>query len=467
MFVLAQGEHIYGFEGTGAQTLFMAGFGGLVLVAALLLKVSLRYWLLAGVLFATALTAPVDPFRREYVQTWLFSVQIKRAEIHLAFGVLLSLMVFFQRGVSASIFTFQGVMVLIMGLYAGFVQFVHKTPNEAIQTLLFCLATVPCLMVAVPQLCKDSDGCMKIARTIMWVSVIWTFCCSVQFILDPRKLLNLQGRFWGMLANAQQAAVLVGPFAVVALWLLLNDPKKRNKMLWIALIAINLLFLAWTGSRTGAMMFVVGASFVLYVRIGQAVLLLPVAALMLWGLFALAIELKIYENLERLVSTENTRSGVWTNMWNTAMENPLLGVGFDDAGGSENSYLLGFASYGVGYFLLTITLLLGSMIVCGKALIGRKFVNPIDRGIIDLFIAMNAMYFAGSFFEGYMLGRSSCSQVLLMFIAGMLPYISGRIAEGRFEHAHRTDDDLIDHDLANGYGDEVAHRAHGDAEPAR
>lgn len=467
MFLLAQGEHLYGFEGTSAKTIFMVGFGGLVLVAALMLRVSLRYWLLAGVLFATALTAPVDPFKKEYVQTWLFAVQLKRAEIHLGLGVLLSMMVFFQRGVSASSFTFQGVMVLIMGLYAGVVQFVHKTPIEAIQTVLFCLATVPCMIVAVPQLCRDSEGCLKIVRTIMWVSVIWTFCCSVQFILDPRKLLNLQGRFWGMLANAQQAAVLVGPFAVASLWLLLNDPKKRNKMLWIALIAINMLFLAWTGSRTGAIMFIIGATFVLYVRIGQAVLLLPVAALMLWGLFNLAIQLKIYENLERLVSTENTRSVVWSNMWNTALENPLLGVGFDDAGGSENSYLLGFASYGFVYFLFTIALLLGSMFVCARVLMGRKFVSAVDRGIIDLYIAMNAMYFAGSFFEGYMLGRSSSSQVLLVLIAGMLPYISERITEGRFEYAHRADEDLIDHELALEYGEDHHQPPHGDIEPAR
>lgn len=462
MFVLAEGEHIYGFEGTGAQTIFMAGFGGLVLVAALLLRVSLKYWLLAGVLFATALTAPVDPLRNEYVQTWLYSVQMKRAEIHLAFGIILTLLVLLQRGVSASLITFQGVMVLIMGIYAGLVQFVHKTPSDAIQTVLFCLATVPCMIISVPQLCRDQDGCLKLIRTIMWVSVLWTFCCSVQFILDPRKLLNLQGRFWGMLANAQQAAVLVAPFAVSALWLLFNDPKKRNKMLWIALIAINLLFLAWTGSRTGAMMFIVGVTFVLYARIGQAVLLLPVAALMLWGLFALAIELKIYENLERLVSTENTRSGVWTNMWNNAMENPLLGVGFDDAGGSENSYLLGFASYGVGYFLMTVVLLLGSMFVCWRVLLGRRYVGTFDRGLIDLFLSFNAMYFAGSFFEGYMLGRSNCSQVLLIFAAGLLPYISERIAAGREERLHRSDDEIMDYELAESYGEGDHHH---DVEP--
>ncbi|MBY0311427.1 MAG: O-antigen ligase family protein [Phycisphaerales bacterium] len=461
MFGLAQGEHIYGFEGTGAQTIFMAGFGGLVLVAALLLRVNLRFWLLAGVLMASALTAAVDETKTGYVQTWIVGVQLRKAEIHLAFGVMLSILMLFQRGFSASSLTFQGVVVLLMGLYAGLLQFVHKdNPMDAVQTVLFYLATVPCLLMIVPQLAKDSEGCLALIRTIMWVSVIWTFCCSVQYVLDPRKLLNLQGRFWGMLANAQQAAVLCAPFAVCAVWLLLNDPKKRTKLLWIALIAINLLFLTWTGSRTGALMFIVGVTFVLYARIGQAVLLLPVAALMLWGLFTLAIELKIYENLERLVSTENTRTAAWESMWNNAMQSPLLGVGFDDAGGSENSYLLGFASYGIVYFLLTIALLLGSMFICWRLLLGRRFVDTLDRGLIDLFISMNAMYFAGSFFEGYMLGRSNCSQVLLLFIAGMLPYLDHKIAEGREERATRVSDEHVEYEYEGQYEEDQGRNVH-------
>ncbi len=461
MLTLAAGEHLYGFEGTQAQTIFMAGFGGLVVVAALLLRVNLRFWLLAGVLMASALTAAVDETKTGYVQTWMVGIQLRRAEFHLAFGIVLSVLMLFQRGLSVSMFTFQGVMVLLMGMYAGLLQFVHKdNPMDAVQTVLFYLATVPCLLVIVPQLAKDSDGVFKLIRTIMWVSVLWTFCCSVQYVLDPRKLVNLQGRFWGMLANAQQAAVLCAPFAVCAIWLLLNDPKKRNKILWIALIAINLLFLAWTGSRTGALMFVVGVTFVLYARIGQAVLLLPAAALMLWGLFTLAVELKIYENLERLVSTENTRTAAWASMWNNALQSPLLGVGFDDAGGSENSYLLGFASYGIVYFLMTLALLLGSMFICWRVLLGRRFVGRVDRGIIDLFIGCNAMYFAGSFFEGYMLGRSNCSQVLLLFIAGILPYIDRQIAIGREERAHRVAEEFGDIEYDGSYGED-----HQDAEP--
>lgn len=430
-WTLAVGEHLYGFEGTTAEIIFIGGFALVVIIAALMLKISIRHWLITGALFATALTAPVALNKTEYVQTWLLSVQIRRAEIHLAFGVLLTLTVLFRGGFAAAHVPFQGIMLLIMGLYAGALQFVHVDVTGATQTILFVLATIPCMIVAVPLLARDYDGCIKLLKTMMWVSVVWTFCCSVQFVLDPRALLNEQGRFWGMLANAQQAALLVSPLAITSLWMLLNDPQKRTKVLWTGLLAINLLFLVWTGSRTGALSFVVGASFVLYSRIGKAVLLLPVAALLVWGLFTLAVELKIYENLERLVSTENTREQVWTNMLTNALENPLIGVGFSDAGGSENSYLLGFASYGIAYFLMTIILLLGSMWLCFNLLRGRNYLEPQHRTLVDLFIGFNAMYFASAMFEGFMLGRSSTMQTMLLIFAGIGVWLKEEIAYQR------------------------------------
>src|SRR5207237_1186026 len=79
-----------------------------------------------------------------------------------------------------------------------------------------------------------------------------------------------QGRFWGMLANAQQAAIFCAPLAIIALWLLLNDESRRARVLWFTLLAINMLFLAWTGSRTGAMLCVLGRVFGLYARLGRA-----------------------------------------------------------------------------------------------------------------------------------------------------------------------------------------------------
>ena len=198
----------------------------------------------------------------------------------------------------------------------------------------------------------------------------------------------------------------------------MHDPKKRAKILWVALLAINMLFLVWTGSRTGGLMFVVGLMAVLYARIGKAVLLFPVAALVVWGLMLLAVYLDIGANLERLVSLENTRQGVIAGQINAILERPLTGVGWrGESIGTENSYLGGFAGYGIVYFLLTLGLTLTCMWQCFRLTTRRRWLPPEQRPLVDLYCAFNAMYFAGAGFEGFILARAAPQVMLPLFSA--------------------------------------------------
>ena len=415
---LAQ-QHIYGFEGRTAEVIFIAGFSALLVVAALLMKISFKHWLIAGALFATALTAPVDDLKTHYLATWMQPVQLQRASIHLALGVLLSIMMLVQGGASTQILPASSVLLLAIGLLAGLLQFVHEDAGSALQSLAFALATIPCMIAVVGRLTRDYDGCLRMIRVLMWVSVIWTFCCSVQFVVNPKLLVNNTGRFWGMLANAQQAAVFCAPLAVAALWLLLNDPHRRTKILWLALTAINLLFLAWSGSRTGALMLVIGSMGVLYARVGQAVLLLPVAGLVFWALYGLSDSLQIGANLERFSSIDDTRGWVWKAQIETALANPLIGAGWADAGGSESSYFGSFAGYGIGMFLLVLLLLGVSVWGCIKLLVARRSMPRHLQSLADLYGGFVAMYFAGAAFEGYILARSAATSVMFLMFAGI------------------------------------------------
>lgn len=459
-------QYFYGFEHTTAVKIFMVGFAGLAFVAALLLRMSLKNWVIAGILFAAALTAPLNVEQTAYVQTWLLPVQKLRAEIHLGLGIVLTLLVLFSGRINASRVPIQGLFMLALALYAALMMFIHATPSEALQSVGFALATIPCFLVASPALTRDFEGCLRMLRTIMWVSVIWTVCCSVQFVINPRYLLNINGRFWGMLANAQQAAILVAPFAMVALWLFLNDVQKRTKPLWVALLAINLLFLLWTGSRTGALMFLVGAMFVLYTRLGKAVIFLPVGGLVAIGLYTLAEELQIMSNVERLVSTDNTRGDVWQAQIRSFMESPFIGVGWGETGGSESSYLGGAAGYGIGFFGIIVLFLLWSVWMCFRFTVSRRLLPKHERPLVDLFIAWNACYFAAAAFEGFMLGRSSTPQVMMLMFAGIGVYLKEQMAAaraaGRTVHdedadawAAGGDDGIVDENASEAYGFET------------
>ncbi len=424
--ILAQ---FYGFEYSGAVKLFMAGFGGLALLAALMIRLSAIQWILAAMLFFTCLTAPVNYERTQYLQTWMLPVQMQRANAHLALGVLLTLVVVMTNRLHMSLVPAQGLFVVAIGLFAGMLQFIHDTPMEALQSLGFAMAVMPCMLFASPSVCRSYDGCIKMLRAIMVVSVVWTVCCSVQFVINPRLLVNSEGgRFWGMTANAQGAAMIVAAFAVVALWLVFNDHARKLRILWIGLVGINLIFLGWTGSRTGALMLVVGTFFVLYRRLGKVVVFLPIAAVVTFGLSVLSDELQIANNLERLTDATNTREGVWAIQISKIVESPVIGVGWKETGASESSYLGGFAAYGMGMILIMAAFLLFSMWKCAQLTLFRGRLPREQRAMVDMFVSFNAMYFASAFFEGHMLARSAPTQVMMLMFMGIGVWLSGEIS---------------------------------------
>lgn len=453
---LVIGEY-FGFEYSNAVRIFMVGFAGLAIVAALFIRMSLLQWILALTLFFTALTSPTTLDRTAYLATWMAPIQLRRAEGHLAMGILLTLVVILSGKLHAHRVPAQGLFMLAISLYAGMISFIHETPMYAFESIGFALATIPCMLFATSWQSSSYDGCLRLLRTIMLVSVVWTVCCSIQFVINPRMLLNTGGRFWGMLANAQQAAMLVAPFAVIATWLLINDKSRRLRLLWVGLIAINLLFLGWTGSRTGVLMLLLGMTFVLYSRLGRVVVFLPVAAVMFMGLSFLAEELQIGANLERLVSTENTRAGVWRSQMASIAESPLIGVGLHETGGSESSWLNGFAGFGVGMFLLLISFLLYSMWKCAMLLLKRRRLPKAQRPMVDMFIAWNAMYFAAATFEGIMVGRSSTSQTLMLMFAGVGVWLteatSRAVTHEEEQWALDSSESSTELDYAYGYDD--------------
>ncbi len=433
--ILAQ-QHVYGFEGRTSEMIFIAGFAALVLVALLVMKMSLRNWLLVATMFVTCLAPAVDNILNQYNPTWMLSAQKYHAELHLGLSLLLTLLVAVTGGVAARTLSPQAVILFLMAVYAGTLQFIHEDAKEALQAIGFALATIPCFAFATAMSSRTYDGCVNLLRMMMWVIVLWTFCCSVQFVLNPKYLVSYQGRFFGMLGNAQHAAALNAPMAIIAIWLLMHDTMRRTKLLWIALVAINLLFLGWSGSRTGGLMFMVGLMAVLYTRAGKAVLLLPVAAGVVWVLALLSDALQIGSNLERFVSTDNTRDWVWTGMLQAAFESPLIGVGWRGGEvGTENSYLGAFAAYGILYFLLTLSLLAVSIWQCIQFNLRKRWLRPEHRALVDIFTAFNAMFFAGAFFEGYLLARSFIPQLMLLTFAAMGLWIRHEI-EYNQEHVH-------------------------------
>ncbi|MBY0262191.1 MAG: hypothetical protein K2Q20_07585, partial [Phycisphaerales bacterium] len=185
-------SHLFGFEGTLAESIFIAGFSGMVVAALLLMKLSLRHWLLVGILFGTALTAPIDALGTGYLPTWLLPLQIRRAEIHLALGLLLLLTCI--GSVPARWISAQAVFLVVIPLYAALLRFYHDDLRTGIESVGFAIGSLPAMVLVIPRVCGSLEGSWATIRAFAWASILWTFCCAVQFVINPQMLVNSQGR---------------------------------------------------------------------------------------------------------------------------------------------------------------------------------------------------------------------------------------------------------------------------------
>jgi hypothetical protein len=208
--------------------------------------------------------------------------------------------------------------------------------------------------------------------------------------------------------------------------------RQVQRLFYTAVTGIFLLLLIWTGSRGGMGMFLIGATAVLYRRFGQTVLLLPLVAIALVVMLKVAEAANIKLGAERLMDTTNTRAAPWSSLLKSGLSSPIFGVGPESVEGSENSYLLAFASYGFGMVILMFLLVGISALQCLRLYRVRRSVDPATGSLIDLVLGQQAIYFLGSVFEGYVNARVGSNLVILLIFAAigkyLLAYTSGRAA---------------------------------------
>src|SRR5207245_1951163 len=89
--------------------------------------------------------------------------------------------------------------------------------------------------------------------------------------------------------NPQSAAVLVSLSGVLSLWMAIHDPKRSYRPLWFSLTSLDLVLLAWTGSRMAVLAFILGALVSLRHQLGRRIAPVAVAftgAYTLYGFFS-------------------------------------------------------------------------------------------------------------------------------------------------------------------------------------
>jgi O-antigen ligase len=376
---------------------------------------------LAAILTLYLIGLPVDFWGRP-VQQWINPLQEHRTSIIVGLVPTILIGGWFIlppatiRSVPKPMF-----FLIALYLYIGAVRTIHNDLIDGILTVLLAMFTLATITVVVQRLSNDWNDFLMFPRIIALATAAFLAATAIQYLINPSKItIGIANRFIGVTANPQFAAVLCGIGLLAIIWLAMYD-RRRFQWFYVAMAIPTGVALLATGSRTGVLMFVLGMSILGIRRFGRQLVLLPLLGIGLLLMIQFASAIGIELPLDRFLAGSDTRTAAWTELWLHFMENPWIGVGVADAGKSENGILYAAASYGILASLLLIGLGFGCLVL-GIALFRRTQPYPALHPQADLVNAVLAAYFAGSVFEGYMIGRvtSMLIVITLTIVCGQL-----------------------------------------------
>lgn len=244
---------------------------------------------------------------------------------------------------------------------------------------------------------KKIVGCVVAAGAILIALTIY------QLTINP-SMINPTGRLFMVTANPQHAGIILGLFVPAATALLmLPGTTIAKRISLLTLIAIAIIFVFWTGSRTSMLMVVIGVAVLFRARLGTGVVVICALALgVVAGLEIMSQSMTrgAVGGIERMITAGDTRSHVWLDMINEFLAHPVFGY----LGGGytirENSYLAAAARFG----LVGLVPMLFLVVMIFKQMVG---LNRIRRQggkeltvFCDLLVGSLAALGAGAMFEG-------------------------------------------------------------------
>ncbi|HWB53088.1 MAG TPA: O-antigen ligase family protein, partial [Tepidisphaeraceae bacterium] len=312
--------------------------------------------------------------------------------------------------------------------------FARGGPEIPVFSLLFLT-----LALALARSIQTWDDCLGLIKTLAATGICFAFLNVCQFLAHPGDVTR-GSRFEGTTSNAQHAACYCAMLMLPVLYLLIRPGRSKfGRIAMVIGFTVLLVMELWTGSRTGLLMTITGVGLLFRARLGRLagagivvaflVILVVNVTANVWGSHVISAH---------LISTLDTRSGVWRNLLNSFAANPVFGeLSHGELGVGENSYLSAAARFGVlGLIPLGISMLL---VVMALVRLQRVSKNLPDKMLADLVIAAMAQIYVGAMFEGYLLGTLAMEQYMiytyLAIIAFLLEYAEApKLEEETIEH---------------------------------
>ena len=268
---------------------------------------------------------------------------------------------------------------------------------------------------------RDLRSANAAVKALAGAAVLFALASAVQGIVNPNAI-KFNGRFYATTANPQFASTAIGVMMPAVAYLIIQKGVgKFWRLLMSCTLGLLVVFLLWTGSRTGLLMSIIGLAALFRLRLGKGlVAAAAVAVALLVGLQFFGGQLA---GADRLLSTEDTRTGAWMSQWNAFQNSPLLGNADDLGLASENSVLWTLARYGIVGFLPLLVAMGAYAWFLVRLQLARGSLDKPHRLLADLVTSVIVVVGVGSVFEGYLLGQFHIAVFSLLTITVVGQYL--------------------------------------------
>jgi len=184
------------------------------------------------------------------------------------------------------------------------------------------------------------------------------------------------------------------------------------------------VFLLWSGSRTGVLMTLTGLGLMFRHQLGrllETTILVAAMVMFAWQVTDFGESSAIIQQRFGRSVLVNTREGTWNYMLRIFVENPAFGSP-EDVGGSENSYLGALARFGlVGTAPLFVSM---TMVLMALVKLNRKRSGFEEHAIlVDLVTGGFFSLAIGAVFEGYLMATLTPMLYMIYIYMAITAYL--------------------------------------------
>jgi hypothetical protein len=283
---------------------------------------------------------------------------------------------------------------------------------------------------------ESDDDVDRYLSIFGFAAVVFIVLNSIQLAFGYRNAVA-GNRLLGISGNPQLLGYICATFIVVLTHLFSRKPfGSWSRWIYGVTLGFLALFLLWSGSRTALLCAGTGLLVYFRFRIGRFAIVLAVGAIVV--LLAAMLFSESFEGIDRFVSGENTRRGVWLRLLDDFRQAPVFGTinmrSDENISSAESTYLSTLSLMGISGGIPLAFLILG-VIGMGVTALRARRAGKVDPDHADLMLAAVALMLVGSVFEGFFLGILAYAVVWNYIIMGLSTFFGERLAMSHEEIA--------------------------------